>query len=444
MGVDILIKPYFETTNGKLYCSDCRPVLIDMPSNSVDGIVTDPPYELGFMGKHWDSSGIAYNLEVWEQAFRVLKPGGHLLSFGGTRTYHRMVVAIEDAGFEIRDMINWVYGSGFPKSLNIGKAIDRKNGCEREVVGVYQSPSDNAKRNYGKLNCESMFGIGEGEFKRELTAPSSPEAKEWEGWGTGLKPAHEPIVLARKPLSEKTVADNVLKHGTGGINIDGCRVGTDVIKTGNAYVGNTEGRYNWNNGDVKEYAGNLYTGRFPANLIHDGSDEVLKEFEKAGNCGAFAKVKSGQKGFGGIIYGEFKTGGDDGKTFYNDGLGTPARFFQKCEMTEEDYSPFFYCSKANTTERNFGCGKNNHPTVKPIKLMEYLIKLIIPKEGIVLDPFAGSGTTCVAAEKNDFKWIGIDLTDKYCDIAKARIVGVSNDTFINGEEKEDCPEKDKE
>jgi DNA modification methylase len=413
MGVEILIKPYFETTNGKLYCSDCRPVLIDMPSNSVDGIVTDPPYELGFMGKHWDSSGIAYNLEVWEQAFRVLKPGGHLLSFGGTRTYHRMVVAIEDAGFEIRDMINWVYGSGFPKGLNIGKAIDKKNGCNPTIIREYKAdpnkfPEGSIRREEIKDNYKTSYE----------TTPSSPEAKKWEGWGTGLKPAHEPIVLARKPLSEKTVADNVLKHGTGGINIDGCRVG-------------------------KEYAGNLYTGRFPANLLHDGSDEVLKEFEKAGNCGAFAKVKSGQKGFGGIIYGEFKTGGDDGKTFYNDGLGTPARFFQKCEMTEEDYSPFFYCSKANTTERNFGCGKNNHPTVKPIKLMEYLIKLIIPKEGIVLDPFAGSGTTCVAAEKNDFKWIGIDLTDKYCDIAKARIVGVSNDTFINGEEKGDCPEKDR-
>jgi len=414
-----------------------------MPSNSVDGIVTDPPYELSFMGKHWDSSGIAYDPIVWQQALRVLKPGGHLLSFGGTRTYHRMVVAIEDAGFEIRDMINWVYGSGFPKSLNIGKVTNKflKTGnCSWNGTG----DSSGGALGYSKLQYTQGYRPRDYSNKHQnKEVISEALAKEWEGWGTGLKPAHEPIVLARKPLSEKTVVCNVLKHGTGGINIDGCRVGNDVIKTGNAYVGNTEGRYNWNNGYVKEYAGNLYIGRFPANLIHDGSDEVLKEFGKAGNCGAFAKVKSGQKGFGGVIYGKFKTGGDDGKSFYNDGLGTPARFFQTCELTDKDYSPFFYCSKASTTERNFGCGKNNHPTVKPIKLMEYLIKLIIPKDGIVLDPFAGSGTTCVAAEKNDFKWIGIDLSEEYCEIAKARIVSVPNDTFINGKEKEDCPEKDR-
>jgi hypothetical protein len=193
---------------------DCREAMLTMPDNSVDAIITDPPYELGFMGKSWDSTGVAYDITVWQECLRVLKPGGHLLAFGGSRTYHRLACAIEDAGFQIRDQIMWVYGSGFPKSLNISKAIDKAAGAEREVVG-----KDKAGTGLGLMDKSSTIG---GEF--DITAPATAEAKQWEGWGTALKPAHEPIVMARKPL-EGTVAQTVLTHGTGGINIDGCRVG---------------------------------------------------------------------------------------------------------------------------------------------------------------------------------------------------------------------------
>jgi len=199
---------------------DILPTLAD---NSIDSIVTDPPYELGFMGKKWDSSGIAYSVELWQQCLRVLKPGGHLLSFGGTRTYHRVAVAIEDAGFELRDSIAWLYGSGFPKSLDVSKAIDKAAGAEREVIGNYIAP-DGGRRTGG-----NTFSVGkepDGRPEGLLTAPSTPEAQQWQGWGTALKPAFEPVIVARKPI-EGTVANNVLKWGTGGLNIDGSRIGTE-------------------------------------------------------------------------------------------------------------------------------------------------------------------------------------------------------------------------
>ena len=205
----------------KLLHGDCRDQLATIPDNSIDAIVTDPPYELGFMGKSWDASGIAYNPTVWTECLRVLKPGGHLLAFSGSRTYHRMAVAIEDAGFQIRDQIMWVYGSGFPKSLDISKAIDKAAGAERAVVGTAKG----ARNGNGNNNDYGDFGSAtSGEYS--VTAPATAEAEVWEGWGTGLKPAHEPIVLARKPLVG-TVAENVLRFGVGGLNIDGCRVATD-------------------------------------------------------------------------------------------------------------------------------------------------------------------------------------------------------------------------
>ena len=210
-----MIKPYYETELGKLYHGDCLEIMPLL--EPVDLVLTDPPYEIGFMGKSWDSTGIANNVEVWKQALRVLKPGGHLMAFGGCRTYHRMACAIEDAGFEIRDMIEWVYGSGFPKSLNIGKAVDKLQGNEREDLGLSDSSRLNAKQHDNKVGGNPHGNSGE----VRLTKGTS----EWEGWGTALKPAHEPICLARKPLSEKTVAENVLKWGTGGINVDGSRVG---------------------------------------------------------------------------------------------------------------------------------------------------------------------------------------------------------------------------
>jgi len=212
----------------RIYNMDCLEGMKLLDDNSVDSIVTDPPYELGFMGKKWDSTGIAYSVELWKECLRVLKPGGHLLAFGGTRTYHRMACAIEDAGFEIRDQMQWIYGSGFPKSHNISKAIDKKFGAKREVIKTVKG--------MGKQNPEwngTAKGRKENYYKPEyqLTAPATPEAKQWDGWGTALKPAHEPIVVARKPISEKTIAENVLKWGTGGLNIDGCRIGTEDIKT---------------------------------------------------------------------------------------------------------------------------------------------------------------------------------------------------------------------
>jgi site-specific DNA-methyltransferase (adenine-specific) len=197
----------------QILLGDCRDRLKELPDNSVDSIVTDPPYELGFMGKSWDASGVAYDVTVWQECLRVLKPGGHLLSFGGSRTYHRMACAIEDAGFQIRDQIMWVYGSGFPKSLNISKAIDKAAGAEREVVGSYETHDI---RNAGLMDRKGSMTV-------DVTAPATAEAEVWDGWGTALKPAHEPIVLARKPLVG-TVANNVLTYGVGGLNIDGTRV----------------------------------------------------------------------------------------------------------------------------------------------------------------------------------------------------------------------------
>jgi len=314
----------------------------------VDSVVTDPPYELGFMGKSWDSTGIAFQKETWELAYQLLKPGGHLLAFSSSRTYHRMAVAIEDSGFDIRDQMMWLYGSGFPKSLNIGKGVDKKQGNDREVLGTKIT-------NVGMQGNNFKRGSKSGEV--EVTKGNS----EWEGWGTALKPAHEPIVMARKPLSEKSIADNVLKHGTGGININGCR-----IQTQNEL------------------------GRFPANVMHDG--------------------------------------------------------------LQEDWARFFYCPKVSRAERNVGLDdlpdvihktvfkkiyrasaatrevnpiKNNHPTVKPQKLMKYLCRLVTPKDGTVLDPFMGSGSTGMAAKDGGFDFIGIEREKEYFEIAERRIKAAS-------------------
>ena len=362
---------------------NCIDSMSEMPDCSVDSIVTDPPYELGFMGKTWDASGIAYNTEVWRQCLRILKPGGHLLAFGGSRTYHRLACAVEDAGFEIRDQIMWVYGSGFPKSLNVGK----QPGCE-----------------------------------------------DWEGWGTALKPAHEPIVVARKPF-DKTVAENILEWGTGAMNIDACRVefasdddkkestaknqhedfGTEPMTNNNVY------------GDYSMVKPTNYNppGRWPANFIHDGSDEVVSLFPNS-KGGAYPSKRgqavatsfaSGQETEGG-----FRKMGDD---------GSAARFF--------------YCAKASTAERNLGleglpkkkadtrsdvaagiwkdmnaAHQNHHPTVKPVTLMRYLVRLVTPPKGTVLDPFLGSGTTAVAAIHEGLEWVGCEMNPEYAHIADKR------------------------
>ena len=371
---------------------DCRDELELLPDNSVDSIVTDPPYELGFMGKSWDSTGIAYDHRVWVQCLRVLKPGGHLLSFGGSRTYHRMACAIEDAGFQIRDQIMWVYGSGFPKSMAIDKQLDKQLGVEREVVG--RNP--NSRENSTKDNTLFESGtVGKTDY---ITKPSSEEAKKWEGWGTALKPAHEPIVLARKPL-EGTVAQNVLTHGVGGINIDGCRVETtdnfDNVKDRTDMTGKLTIHHEGGNLEALHKLKTL--GRFPANFIHDGSDEVLELFpdSKAGE-------PRDDRGTGGI---------------WSESMGVPCgpQYGDKGSAAR-----FFYCAKANKKDRNEGAA-NNHPTVKPTNLMRYLVRLITPPNGTVLDPFTGSGSTGKAAVLEGFNFIGIEQSAEYVQIAKARI-----------------------
>jgi DNA modification methylase len=394
-------------------------VLKTLEDNSVDSIVTDPPYELGFMGKKWDSTGIAYNVELWKECLRVLKPGGHLLAFGGTRTYHRMTCAIEDAGFEIRDCIQWLYGSGFPKSHDISKAIDKKLGAEREVIGVDEVFLRRNPNNTGvgrivtKSDGTTLDGRKTPYKKSEhaglITAPATPEAQEWEGWGTALKPANEPIVLARKPLSEKTIAENVMKWGTGGLNIDGCRIGTEVRNNPQAGFirrGRTDEEV-FLGADKNRPEGTVeVTGRFPANVILD---------EEAG---ALLDQQSGSTSYGN------KSGGYS----YSDRQYAVQGFIKDCKpKAPSNYgdsggaSRFFYCAKASKKERGEG---NNHPTVKPVKLMEYLITLITPPNGIVLDPFFGSGTTGIAAVNLGFNFIGTELDKQYVEIARRRINAV--------------------
>lgn len=374
---------------------NCLDVMRQMESNSVDAIVTDPPYGLSFMGKKWDYD--VPSTEIWEEALRVLKPGGYLLAFAGTRTQHRMAVRIEDAGFEIRDMIAWVYGSGFPKSLNIGKAVDKLLGNEREITGISSSPNGSSDGYSGERYSQkrqTKFGVVQDQ--PEKTKGSS----EFEGFGTALKPALEPITVARKPLSEKTVAENCLKWGVGGIDIDGSRVALngDYKCKANGRPSQTGLGDNYDP-DVANMADSV--GRFPANLIHDGSDEVVSLFPS--KAGAAAPVKKGMNGDSNGIYGDFAQKGDNGATFYGD-QGSAARFF--------------YCAKASSSERG---SSNNHPTVKPIALMEYLVKLVCRKGSIVLDPFAGSGTTAIACKNTDREFIVIERDLSSIEIIHSRL-----------------------
>lgn len=392
-----------------LYNGDSKKILATLPENSIDSIVTDPPYELGFMGKSWDSTGIANDVDLWKEVLRVLKPGGHLLAFSGSRTYHRMVVAIEDAGFEIRDQIMWVYGSGFPKSHNISKGLDKQKGIWRGRAGQVRTAN-------GAMS-------GPNYERTPMEPPVTDAAQQWQGWGTALKPAHEPIVLARKPFTG-TVANNVLSYGTGGINIDGSRVGNEIISTHNAPKGPFAGGEPDRGSDTSTYEN--HTGRWPANFIHDGSDEVVELFPDT-TKGTARVGKPGGSTFGGGEMSDEVIG-----TWYGDS-GSAARFF--------------YCAKAGKRDRNegldsfndkeihrFGSGigegktpdapsieKNNHPTVKPTDLMRYLCRLITPPNGTILDPFLGSGSTGKAAMYEGFKFIGIELTQEYLPIAKARI-----------------------
>ena len=399
----------------------------------VDSVVTDPPYHLtsiterfgkegsapaqygtdgafaraskGFMGKEWDGGDIAFRKETWELALKLLKPGGHLLAFSGSRTYHRMAVAIEDAGFEIRDQIMWIYGSGFPKSLNIGKAVDKKLGNERKVIGTKHNTYDGAIRN--PKNHKSPAELSNvGKWGLNQTPHGLLETKgnsEYEGWGTALKPAHEPIVLARKPLSEKSVADNVLKHETGGINIDACRIelsegddprlgGEGSWKTDkmakDVYVGGYVGK------DTKSNE----LGRFPANVMHDGLQE---EWSRYFYC---PKVSSAER---------------------NRGLENfepkPMAWGNQAKAELKRGNLDFVGSGDGAKHNKVAMRVNTHPTVKPQKLMQYLCRLVTPKNGTVLDLFMGSGSTGIAAKDEGFNFIGIEKDKEYFEIAGARI-----------------------
>jgi len=389
-----------------IFCGDCLEVLRTLPDSIVDAVVTDPPYGLEFMGKRWDYD--VPSVDVWAECLRVLKPGGHLLAFAGTRTQHRMAVRIEDAGFEIRDMIAWVYGSGFPKSLDVSKAIDKAAGAEREVVGdKLDQPGYHLKGHSGG----EAFGHGIASTTPEtrlaaalITAPATEAARQWSGWGTALKPAMEPITVARKPLIG-TVSANVMQHGTGAINVDGCRVGANGDKLNGGRVSTKKEGWDrpWKH-DAKAVADCIargtaavekaeQLGRWPANLIHDGSEEVTELLS--------------------------------------------------------DSARFFYCAKASKRDRDEGCEgmeekeagikndsgrgfsesdpmakimrRNHHPTVKPTDLMRYLCRLITPPNGTILDPFTGSGSTGKAAMLEGFQFIGIEREAEYVEIAKARI-----------------------
>jgi DNA modification methylase len=495
----------------KLLLGDCLDKLKELEDNSIDSVVTDPPYGLsaaknsgksskgGFMGKQWDYD--VPSQEIWEECMRVLKPGGHILSFAGSRTYHRMAVRIEDAGFEIRDQIMWIYGSGFPKSHNIGKAFDKRGGNNhlvsevaeklkeaRESRGISKTEADklfcDGTTNYQwfegrkdgvRLPDDNSFdkicnewdelkpyqdliksanrevvgkyegdvgGLGGerlGEKGGDITIASTDVAKQWEGWGTALKPAHEPIVMARKPLVG-TVANNVLEWGVGGINIDGCRVGNEKVSTHSNGVGNT--------GDKGIYGtfGNQLgseerEGRFPANIIFD--EEAGKLLDEQSGTSKSSGGRSGDKegvAIGGI-YGDYKGIITDKNPGFGDSGGA---------------SRFFYCPKVSKSERNEGLdslqtkqttgggggigdykndvnsasgkfgsekapSKNFHPTVKPTDLMAYLIRLVTKKGGVVLDPFMGSGSTGKAAIRGGFDFVGIEREKEYFEIADARI-----------------------
>jgi len=390
----------------RIIVGDCLEAMRGMDAASVDAIVTDPPYGLSFMGKHWDH-GVP-GVDFWVEALRIAKPGTHLLAFGGTRTYHRLACAIEDAGWEVRDCIAWVYGSGFPKSLDVSKAIDKAAGAEREVVGRYMGATNigktsDGKRGYG-CDGESTGGTDRTVF---VTAPATDLARQWSGWGTALKPAFEPIIVARKPLIG-TVAENVTTHGTGAMNVDGCRVETADDLNGGAYSAErkpSESEWVKHGGTIHSSTGRDYVqpaGRWPANLIHDGSDEVVGLFP-------------------------------------SDGEQSAARFFYAAKASRRDREEGCECLPVRQTTGGGGmndpngddvCGKygsvkspsrNHHPTVKPTALMRYLCRLVTPPGGIVLDPFAGSGSTGKGAVLEGFNFIGIELDAEYAEIARARI-----------------------
>jgi len=499
----------------KVLAGSCLDRLLELEDNSIDAVVTDPPYELGFMGKSWDSSGIAYNVEVWRQCLRVLKPGGHVLAFGGSRTWHRLAVAVEDAGFELRDSIAWIYGSGFPKSLDVSKAIDKNNGREfddiyalgrhikeqREKLGLsraevnawfgYKSgiqhweaqDKNNAQpptqKDYdvlknrlrlsndfdnlvARIEAErEVIGIQKGAMAgwnmdgstkfvdREITIAATPDAKKWQGWGTALKPAFEPVVVGRKPLTG-TVAANVLEWGVGGLNIDGTRIGSGQRPTGlkkdgsrSQKTGNEGWDRPWKNDERANRVigdGELSTslGRWPSNVMLDEYTASLVDQQSGDRPGMATQNSSPINIYGGNSFHASKTQMPEVRQGYNDSGGA---------------SRFFYVAKASKRDRNEGLDglperelreglkrsqpgsfemfeakgaigaarQNFHPTVKPTELMRNLIRLVTPLGGTVLDPFTGSGSTGKAAILEGMQFVGCELTEEYLPIIQGRI-----------------------
>jgi site-specific DNA-methyltransferase (adenine-specific) len=442
------MEPWHHDDRATVYNGDCLEVLRELPDASVDAVVTDPPYGLGFMGKAWDDpaaqgaatrpradgdhtatpfkraraeyGGASYGgnyaaemaafqawCELWAaECLRVLKPGGHLLAFGGTRTWHRLACAIEDAGFEVRDSIAWMYGSGFPKSLDVSKAIDKAAGAERQVVGLDSAWLARNPPRQKPAGTEYDGGWSDGEKGATVTAPATDAARKWSGWGTALKPAHEPIVVARKPLVG-TVAANVLEHGTGALNIDACRIAGEVPSVPQprfsrdlvAGFGASEGR----NGDMSAAP----AGRWPANVVLD--EDQAAELDR--QSGVTRSVTGGRSTRGVTSTwdrpgaGMFDAGRDVPRTGHEDSGGA---------------SRFYYVAKAPARERPKVDG-TAHPTVKPLTLMRWLCRLVTPPDGVILEPFAGSGTTVEAALLEGFRVVAIEREADYLPLIQARL-----------------------
>jgi site-specific DNA-methyltransferase (adenine-specific) len=416
----------FHGGHALLFAGDCLSVLDALEPNSVDSVVTDPPYHLtsivkrfggaeaapsqegtdglyarasrGFMGKQWDGGDIAFRSETWSKVFRVLKPGGHLVAFSAPKCSHRMVCAIEDAGFEIRDGLMWIFGSGFPKSHDVSKGIDRAAGGEREKIAI-GAPVRRMIPGADQDSTGSWVKDNGREYQPGVEIPATDAAREWDGWGTALKPAYEPICLARKPL-DGTVAANVLKHGVGAINIDACRVDGAGNKTFERASGDRS-RENYRTGTTVGSAVKTNLGRWPANIVHDGSADVVEAFPaKAGGYDKRVGIAPGTRpgGFGNV--GHHRGASVPNGALYGDS-GSAARFF--------------YSAKADAQDR-LG---SKHPTVKPVDLMQWLCRMVTPKGGLILDPFAGTGTTGEAALREGFRCILIEREEEYrADIAR--------------------------
>ena len=470
------MKLYYENTNVSLYQGDMLKVLDTFEEDSIDCIITDPPYELNFMNKGWDNTGIVFNVETWKKCLRVLKPGGYLLCFGATRIFHRVFCAIEDAGFEIRDTIMWLYGSGFPKSMNIGKAIEGKLTIgSANVKDIKKLDGEKTKVTCGFNKTGKETGYRDKEYEMVKTEVNyhTDLGKQWSGWGTALKPAYEPIMVARKPV-DGSITDNVLKNGVGGFNIDECRIPLEdgyefkqtirhprenavftdetcgfKAETNTVASANPEGRFpantilTYDESNYEEVCGGMpYTKNSGAPLTMPDLRDVGKKSKEAIGIDklSFGQV-SGAKRKPYVYAGREYNNNKDTSMFngdkpqapsnYND-EGSASRYFKNCEYDDndlEDVRRYYYCPKASKKDRNEGIlGKRNmHPTVKPSSLLRYLIRLVAPKNAIILDPFNGSGSTgkaCMLENRErdtNYKYIGIDLSEEYLDISKARI-----------------------